>query len=87
MVPSLKLPSRTDRSDNKESKGVLDNLISEISEKPKKPLMMELNLQLTKLNLEKSSEPNANAKSSERNLIYSSERKIRKIYSNKTLHS
>ena len=48
---------------------------------------MELNLQLTKLNLEKSYEPNTNAKSSERNLIYSSERKIRKIYSNKTLHS
>lgn len=62
---------------------MLDGLLESIKEKPKKG--GELNLQLGKLNLERSGE--AVAKSSERDLIYSSERKIRKIYSNKTLHS
>lgn len=53
-VPSLKIPTRSDRSEAKESKGVLDSLIEEINDKPKKG-GMELSLQLTKLNLNKAS--------------------------------
>ena len=85
-VPSLKLPSRSDRSEGKGKEGVLDGLLSEINQQPKKG-GFELNLQLASLQLGGSSESNPIAGSSERNVIYSSERKVRKIYSNKNLHS
>lgn len=71
VVPSLKLPTRSDRSEDKEKeRGALDELLDQIKEPKAESKGLELNLQLVKLNFEKKEE--VNAMSSERDLIYSS---------------
>lgn len=68
VVPSLKLPTRSDRSE--EQRGALDGLLEQIKEPKAESKGLELNLQLMKLNFDKKEE--GNAKSSERDVIYSS---------------
>jgi hypothetical protein len=51
-VPSLKLPTRSDRSEEKE-KGALDGLLDQIKEPKVESKGLELNLQLVKLNFQK----------------------------------
>jgi hypothetical protein len=101
LVPTLNIPMKTEESceGSKESKEknkrlVLDDMLDEIVAKnpKKKSFKEELNLKLNGLNygnrdksaIGKSKSPKESCDS---NMVYYTERKIRKIYSNKLLHA